>query len=61
LQHQNQLDSIENCPLGNESGELILFRCVENPMTSNSFTPKALEKDNSKEIVWRGDFQYLII
>lgn len=48
LQHQNQLDSIENCPLGNESGELILFRCVENPMTSNSFIPKALEKDRLK-------------
>ena len=42
LEYQDKLNSIENCPLENQKGEKILFRCVENPMTENSFIPNAV-------------------
>ena len=42
LEYQDKLDTIENCPLENQKGEKILFRCVENPMTENSFKPHAV-------------------
>lgn len=42
LEYQEKLNSIENCPLENQKGEKILFRCVENPMTVNSFIPQAV-------------------
>lgn len=42
LKYQDKLDSIENCPVENQKGEKILFRCVENPMTENSFIPNAV-------------------
>jgi hypothetical protein len=49
LQHKQQLDSIENCPLDNEKGVKTLFRCVENPITPKSFEPLALQKGNLKK------------
>ena len=42
LKYQDKLDSIENCPVENQKGEKILFRCVENPMTEKSFIPNAV-------------------
>ena len=42
LEYQEKLDLIENCPLENQKGEIVLFRCVENPMTHSSFIPNAV-------------------
>lgn len=42
LKYQDKLDSIDNCPLENQKGEKLLFRCVENPMTEKSFIPNAV-------------------
>ena len=42
LKYQKQIESIDNCPLDNQSGDKILFRCVENPITINSFEPHAV-------------------
>ena len=41
LRHQENIDLIPNCPLGNQNGDKILFRCVDNPMTQSSFEPHA--------------------
>lgn len=42
LKYQKEINSIENCPVENQKGEKILFRCVENPMDINSFQPNAV-------------------
>lgn len=42
LKYQTQIDSIENCPLANQYGSLILYRCVENPITPNSIEVHAV-------------------
>jgi hypothetical protein len=42
LKYQSQIDSIDNCPLDECKGEKILFRFVENPMTTESFEPHAI-------------------
>ncbi|OJX54368.1 MAG: hypothetical protein BGO88_12020 [Flavobacterium sp. 38-13] len=42
LKYQKEISTIENCPIENLSGEKILFRCVEESMTENSFLPNAV-------------------
>lgn len=42
LKYQKEINSIDNCPSENQKGEKILFRCVENPMSINSFQPNAV-------------------
>jgi hypothetical protein len=42
LKYQEELGSIENCPVENIKGEITLFRCVESPMDENSFIPNAV-------------------
>ena len=42
LNFQEQISLIDNCPLDNHTGDKILFRCVENPISENSFTPQAV-------------------
>jgi hypothetical protein len=42
LNFQEQINSIENCPLDNHTGDKVLFRCVEDPINENSFTPQAV-------------------
>jgi hypothetical protein len=50
LKHQEHIDLIENCPLENQKGEKILYRCVENPMSPRSFDPYAvMNKPKLKE------------
>lgn len=44
LKHQEQLDSIEDCPLKNESGEKKLYRIVDNPITNKSFIPYGISQ-----------------
>ncbi|MFT4525176.1 MAG: hypothetical protein ACI85F_001329 [Bacteroidia bacterium] len=42
LKHQSNIDLIPDCPLVNEDGEMELFRCVENPISEQSFIPQAV-------------------
>ena len=42
LKHQDKIDTIDNCPLENINGDVELYRCVESPITENSFTPQAV-------------------
>ncbi len=42
LKYQKEINSIANCPVDNQKEEKILFRCVENPMTNDSFLPQAV-------------------
>lgn len=42
FEYQEKIDLIENCPNNNEVGDKILYRCVENPMSENSFIPNAV-------------------
>ncbi|TDW45950.1 hypothetical protein EV144_107142 [Flavobacterium sp. 270] len=42
LNFHEQIKSIEKCPLDNHEGEKTLFRCVENPISTNSFIPQAV-------------------
>lgn len=42
LAFQDNIDKIENCPLDNIKGSIRLYRCVENPITENSFIPNAV-------------------
>lgn len=42
LKYQKNINLIENCPVDSQKGEKILFRCVENPMTEDSFIPQAV-------------------
>lgn len=42
LKYQKEISTIENCPVEHQPGEKILFRCVEEPMTENSFVPNAV-------------------
>lgn len=42
LKYQKEINTIENCPVEHQPGEKILFRCVEEPMTDNSFKPNAV-------------------
>lgn len=42
LKYQKEINSINNCPAENQKGEKILFRCVENPMSIDSFLPNAV-------------------
>jgi len=39
LKYQEQIEAIENCPMGDLKGDILLYRCVENPMSSASFEP----------------------
>lgn len=42
LKFEEEIKKIKKCPGNNEKGELILFRCVENPLSENSFVPQAV-------------------
>ena len=42
FRYEKQLRAIANCPAKNEAGEITLFRCIENPLTNNSFLPQAV-------------------
>ncbi|KAF2518280.1 hypothetical protein E0W68_09665 [Flavobacterium salilacus subsp. salilacus] len=42
LKYQYEISLIDDCPVNNESGNKMLFRCVEENMTEKSFTPNAV-------------------
>lgn len=42
LKFQEDIDKIPNCPAPNKTGQVTLYRCVEEELTENSFIPNAV-------------------
>ena len=58
LNYQSEIDNIQNCPAKNENGVIKLFRCVETPMTEDSFIPVAILKPKFKDKCIAWDFLF---
>lgn len=54
LEFQEDINKIEDCPLGNENKDKILYRWVSNPLTIEDFIPHSIQKSRLKKkcIAW---------